>query len=218
MVIKMKSPNNELIQEKLKTLRLVPVVSLPSVEAGLKLAEILLRSNLPVAEITFRTACAVDAMTVITKKYPELLLLAGTVLTPDQVDAAVGAGAAAIVSPGFTTMMATYCREKEVPFFPGVCTPSEVQHAMEAGLSSLKFFPAENSGGLKSISLFGAIYQAVNFMPTGGINIETLLSYLSQKNVLCCGGTWLSPEQLMIDGKWDEIEARVLTAVKTIAT
>lgn len=204
------------LEAQLRKYRLVPVVSLPSVEAGLKLAELLVRCSLPVAEITFRTACAAEAMTEIDKAYPELLLLAGTVLTPEQADAAVQAGAKAIVSPGFTVKMAEYCRDANIPFYPGVCTPGEVQLAREEGLRSLKFFPAEMSGGLKMISLFGAIYQDVTFMPTGGINQENLLGYLACGNVLCCGGTWLSPEQLMVAGQWQEIEKRILAAVSIL--
>lgn len=201
------------LDAQLQKLQLVPVVSLPSVEAGLKLAEILLRCSLPVAEITFRTPCAAEAMSAVHKRFPEILLIAGTVLTPEQVDVAVNAGAAGIVSPGFTSRMARYCREVGVPFYPGVCTPSEVQMALGEGLRSLKFFPAELSGGLKMVSLFGAIYQDIHFMPTGGIHEENLLRYLECDNVLCCGGTWLSPEQLMVEEKWEEIEERVKNAV-----
>ncbi len=205
------SPNE--LDAQLQKLQLIPVVALPSVEAGLKLAELLLRCSLPVAEITFRTSCAAEAMSAIHTRFPELLLIAGTVLTPEQVDVAVNAGAAGVVSPGFTHKLADYCKEVETPFYPGVCSPSEVQAAREHGLRSLKFFPAEMSGGLKMISLFGAIYQDVHFMPTGGIDEGNLPRYLGCDNVFCCGGTWLSPEQLMVEGKWDEIEQRLKSAV-----
>lgn len=213
----MNTSKTEALKRKLQRLRLVPVVSLPTVEAGLKLSEILVRCSLPVAEITFRTACASEAMSAVKAKYPELLLIAGTVLTLDQVDQAVAAGAAGIVSPGFTPKMAAYCRGKGIPFCPGVCTPSEVQMAMEEGLDLLKFFPAENAGGLTTVSLFRAIYQHITFMPTGGINRDNLRSYLAFDNILCCGGTWLSPEQLMVEGSWGEIEKRVQEAVKIVA-
>lgn len=205
------------LHNQLQKLQLVPVITLPSVKAGLLLAEILLKCQLPVAEITFRTACAGEAMTVLKKEYPELLLLAGTVLNFAQVDEAMAAGAAAIVSPGFTAQLAEYCREKKIPFYPGVCTPSEVQMAVEAGLTTLKFFPAELSGGIKMLSLFRSIYKDISFMPTGGISQDTVINYLALDNVTCCGGTWLSPEHLMIEEKWDEIERRVTTSVKTIA-
>ncbi len=213
----MKSSANAVLQGTLQKLRLVPVISLPSVKAGLKLSEILLKCNLPVAEITFRTACGPEAIAAINKEYPELLLLAGTVLTPSQVDLAVESGAAAIVSPGFTPQMAAYCRQKTVPFYPGICTPSEVQMAMDDGLTSLKFFPAENAGGIQMISLFKAIYPDMTFMPTGGIKLENIASYLHLDNVVCCGGTWLAPEQLMVEERWEEIEKRVISAVQIIA-
>jgi len=205
------------LESQLQEHRLVPVVALPSVDAGLKLAELLVRSGLPVAEVTFRTACAAEAMSEISKQYPQVLLLAGTVLSPDQIDTAVKAGAKGIVSPGFTRKMAGYCRGVEIPYYPGVCTPTEVQMAREEGLLALKFFPAELSGGLKMISLFKAIYQDVTFMPTGGISRDNLLQYLQYDNILCCGGTWLSPEQLMVEGRWEEIEQRVVDAVALLA-
>lgn len=205
------------LESQLQNHRLVPVVALPSVEAGLKLAEILVRCGLPVAEVTFRTACVAEAMAEINSRYPQVLLLAGTVLTPDQVDTAVNAGAKGIVSPGFTKKMAGYCKDVGIPYYPGVCTPSEVQMAQEEGLRSLKFFPAELSGGLKMISLFNAIYQGVTFMPTGGISQDNLLEYLGHDNILCCGGTWLSPEQLMLEDRWEEIEQRIVSAVSLLA-
>lgn len=214
----MVSTNLTPLQRELHNLKLVPVVSLPSVEAGLKLAEILIKCGLPVAEITFRTACAADAMSAIHKQFPDLLLLAGTVLTPKQADIAVASGASAVISPGFTPIMAKYCKEEDIVYCPGVCTPSEVQMAMEAGLSSLKFFPAENSGGLKMIALFKAIYQDINFMPTGGINLGNLQSYLDQNNILCCGGTWLAPEKLMVEEKWEEIERIITDAVTALSS
>lgn len=203
-----------MIIKQLESLRLVPVVSLPSVDAGLRLAELLLRRRLGVIEITYRTACAGEAIERICRELPELPVIAGTVLSDEQVDQAVAAGVKGIVSPGFTSRLAAHCRQREIPFFPGVCTPSEVQAAHEEGLSYLKFFPASLSGGTKIIDLFNALYPEVRFMPTGGINQDNLMDYLGRTNVLCCGGTWLCPEQLMIDGRWDEIENRVARAVE----
>ncbi|MGA7279655.1 MAG: bifunctional 4-hydroxy-2-oxoglutarate aldolase/2-dehydro-3-deoxy-phosphogluconate aldolase [Desulfocapsaceae bacterium] len=198
--------------QELQTLRLVPVVSLASVADGLRLAEVLLEAGLPVMEITYRTACAAEALDAISSRFSELLLIAGTVLTPAQVDSAVAAGAQAIVSPGFTPQLASYCRSREIALFPGVCTPSEVQMAAEAGLSILKFFPAEQAGGLKMLMMFRALYQEIRFMPTGGINPDNLLDYLKLENIICCGGTWLCPEQLMVEDRWDEIAARLSEA------
>ena len=198
--------------QELQTLRLVPVVSLASVADGLRLAEVLLEAGLPVMEITYRTACAAEALDAISSRFSELLLIAGTVLTPAQVDSAVAAGAQAIVSPGFTPQLASYCRSREIDLFPGVCTPSEVQMAAEAGLNILKFFPAEQAGGLKMLMMFRALYQDIRFMPTGGINPDNLLDYLKLDNIICCGGTWLCPEQLMVEDRWDEIAARLSEA------
>jgi 2-dehydro-3-deoxyphosphogluconate aldolase/(4S)-4-hydroxy-2-oxoglutarate aldolase len=195
--------------QRLKKLRLVPVVSLASVADGLRLAEVLLEAGLPVMEITYRTACAAEALSEISSRFGELLLIAGTVLTPAQVDSAVAAGAQAIVSPGFTPALASYCRSREIDLYPGVCTPSEVQMAAEAGLRVLKFFPAEQAGGLKMLAMFRAIYQDISFMPTGGINPGNLLDYLQLDNIVCCGGTWLCSEQLMVEGRWEEIAARL---------
>jgi 2-dehydro-3-deoxyphosphogluconate aldolase/(4S)-4-hydroxy-2-oxoglutarate aldolase len=198
--------------QELQTLRLVPVVSLASVADGLRLAEVLLEAGLPVMEITYRTACAAEALDAISSRFSELLLIAGTVLTPAQVDSAVAAGAQAIVSPGFTPQLASYCRSREIDLFPGVCTPSEVQMAAEAGLNILKFFPAEQAGGLKMLMMFRALYQDIRFMPTGGINPDNLLDYLKLDNIICCGGTWLCPEQLMVEDRWEEIAARLSEA------
>jgi 2-dehydro-3-deoxyphosphogluconate aldolase/(4S)-4-hydroxy-2-oxoglutarate aldolase len=203
--------------ELLKTMRIVPVVSLPSVSAATTLAEILVNNGLPVIEITFRTPHAAAGLAAIKKSHPQMLLLAGTVLTPQQVDLALEAGASAIVSPGFSPKLAGYCTAKKVSFFPGVCTPSEVQMAMEAGFPTLKFFPAEKVGGVSLLSLFHALYQHVTFMPTGGIKPENMASYLALPNVLCCGGTWLCPEQLMVENRWAEIERRVTEAVQMAA-
>lgn len=201
------------IVDRLRTLRLVPVVSLPSVEAGLRLSELLLGCRLNVIEITYRTECAGEAIEQICSRFPELIVIAGTVLSPEQVDQAVAAGVKGIVSPGFTPRLAAHCRQHDIGFFPGVCTPSEVQAAREEGLHHLKFFPASLSGGIKMIDLFKALYPDVRFMPTGGISQENLDQYLDCANVLCCGGTWLSPEGMLAKGKWDEIEQRLKRAV-----
>ena len=204
------------IVDRLSSLRLVPVVSLPTVEAGLRLSELLLQCRLGVIEITYRTECAGEAIEQICSQFPELIVIAGTVLMPEQVDQAAEAGVQGIVSPGFTSKLAAHCRDRQIDFFPGVCTPSEVQAAREEDLHHLKFFPASLSGGIKMIDLFGALYPDVRFMPTGGINQDNLNDFLNCANVLCCGGTWLCPEGLMSEGRWEEIERRVKTAVEVL--
>ncbi|MBT8352886.1 MAG: bifunctional 4-hydroxy-2-oxoglutarate aldolase/2-dehydro-3-deoxy-phosphogluconate aldolase [Desulfofustis sp.] len=198
---------------RLKTLRLVPVVALPTVESGLRLAELLLKCRLAVMEVTYRTECAGEALEQICSRFPELAVIAGTVVSPEQADQAVSAGVEGIVSPGFTARLATHCQARSIAFFPGVCTPSEVQAAREEGLQNLKFFPAAQFGGIKMIELFGALYPDVLLMPTGGINQDNLVDYLNCANVLCCGGTWLSPQKMLAKGDWGEIEQRIKRAV-----
>ncbi|WP_028581838.1 bifunctional 4-hydroxy-2-oxoglutarate aldolase/2-dehydro-3-deoxy-phosphogluconate aldolase [Desulfogranum japonicum] len=203
---------------RLEKTRLVPVVSLPSVEAALSLAEILLQCNLPVVEVTFRTPHAAAGIAAIKNNFPQIELLAGTILTPKQADSALEAGATAIVSPGFSPQLAAHCTSQNVPFFPGVCTPSEVQTALESGCDRLKFFPAEKMGGTGMLSLFRSLYKEVSFMPTGGISLNNIKDYLQLDNVLCCGGSWLCPEQLMAENKWEEIKSRVRKAVQVVNT
>jgi len=205
------------IEGKLRKYQLVPVASLPTIESGGRLSEVLYHCNLPVVEITFRTPWAADGIREIRRNFPGMLVLAGTVLTPAQAALAVDAGAVALVSPGFSHHLAEFCRDNDVVYYPGVCTPSEVQSALDFGLDQLKFFPAEMSGGTAMLSLFREIYPSVSFIPTGGINIDTITAYLNLDNVTCCGGTWLCPESLMAEANWKEIENRVTVALAHIA-
>ena len=200
----------------LEKLRVVPVVGIPSVESALTLSELLLRHRLPVIEITFRTPSAAEGMAAIRKNFPEIHVLAGTVLSTDQAKTACDSGCKAIVSPGFSQKIAGFCQAKNLPYLPGVCTPTEVHTALDAGLDLLKFFPAEKSGGVQTLSLFESVFQNVRFMPTGGVSTGNLLDYLCQRNVLCCGGTWLCPEKLMAEGEWGEIERRVVSALELV--
>lgn len=202
--------------DQLKQVKVVPVINPPTVETGLNLAEILVENNFPIAEITFRTDHATETVYAINKKFPELLLVAGTVLSTKQANAAVTAGASAIVSPGFTPHLGNYCKSNAIPFIPGVCTPSEIQKAAEAGITNLKFFPAALSGGVKMLNVFKDVYPNIRFMPTGGISIDNIQEYLAVSNVLCCGGTWLSPADLMLKGDWDAITKRITEAVKLV--
>ncbi len=204
------------IKDQLKHLKLIPVIRIPSVEASLGLAGILANHNLPVAEVTFRSFCAADAIKAIKNEFPEFLLLAGTVLTRKQADSALKAGVAGIVSPGYSSWLNEYCRQNDVPFFPGISTPSEAQNALGDGLTTLKFFPAEIAGGVKMLSLFNEVYPQLNFIPTGGIDKENILDYLKLDNVVCCGGTWISPFNLMTNSDWEEIDQRISDAKKTI--
>ena len=206
----------EPIENKLQSHRLIPVVSLPDVDSGLRLGEILMKCGMEVAEITFRTAHAAKGIAAMRKRFPKLLLLAGTVLTPDQVDLALDAGAQIMVSPGTESKMITHCQNLNIPVIPGVCTPSEVQLALSLGVTQLKFFPAELSGGIKMIKTLLSVYQNISIMPTGGITQENMKDYLAVDGVFSCGGTWLAPTAMMAAGDWQGIEKRIQVAVKEL--
>ena len=192
--------------EKISRLGLVPVVKIDRAEDALPLAAALKRGGLCCAEITFRTDAAEEAIRRIAEAYPEFLLGAGTVLTCDQADRAVKAGAGFIVSPGLNPAVVTHCLEKGYAVVPGVCTPSEVEAGLSLGLSHLKFFPAEAAGGVKMIKAMSAPYGGVKFMPTGGISAGNLVDYLSCKAVFACGGSWMVSGELINAGRFDEIE------------
>lgn len=207
--------NNQVIA-KLSDYRLVPVVSLPSVEAGLNLAELLVETGLPVAEVTFRTPCAAEAIWAMKEKFSELMIMAGTILTPDQADTAHRAGAECIVIPGFERELVAHCLEKGLAVCPGTATASEVLQCRSMGLRGVKFFPAEVAGGIPMLKALTAVYSDMLFMPTGGVNMDNLLAYLGLESVFCCGGSWLAPEELMRQGAWKEIRQRIELALTAI--
>lgn len=204
------------IETVLASLRLVPVVSLPSVDAGLRLAEILIRCGLPVAEVTFRTPCAAEAITAMKNEFDELLVLAGTVLTTEQADRAIRAGAECIVIPGFLQELVEYCQSRSIMVCPGTATPTEVLQCMAMGLRAVKFFPAEVAGGVGMLKAMAAVFSDVRFMPTGGISPENISEYLALDAVFCCGGSWLAPEKLMAEGRWTDIEDSISSAVQLL--
>lgn len=197
---------NELIK-RISEIGVIPVIKIDRASDAVPLARALAKGGLNAAEITFRTAAAEDAIKAIAAEIPEMLIIAGTVLTPLQADKAMAAGASAIVSPGTNPMVVDHCNKMGYPIIPGVCTPSEVEMAMSHGLSYLKFFPAEAAGGVKMISAMSAPYGNVRFMPTGGINLKNVGEYLTNKAVFACGGSWMVPASLINEGKFDEIEA-----------
>lgn len=203
-------------EKRLGRHRLIPVVSLPDLDSGIRLGEILVNCGMNVAEITFRTSHAPKGILEMKKRYPKLLLLAGTVLSSTQVDMALDAGAEAIISPGTDPKVVAHCQKVGIPVYPGVCTPSEVQLALSLGITSLKFFPAELSGGAKMVRMLLGVYRDITLMPTGGITQANLKDYLNIDRVLCCGGTWLAPESMMSDNNWQAIENRVSTAVTSL--
>lgn len=197
---------NEVLQ-KIQTLGIVPVVVLNDAKDAAPLAKALCDGGLPCAEVTFRTDAAEESIRIMTTEYPEMLVGAGTVLTTEQVDRAVGAGAKFIVSPGLNPKIVKYCLDKNIPVTPGVTNPSDIEQAIELGLEVVKFFPAEAAGGLAMIKAMSAPYTKMKFMPTGGINADNLKSYLDFKKIIACGGSWMVKSDLVAAGKFDEITA-----------
>ena len=196
--------------DKFEELGVIPVVVLNDVKDALPLAKALYEGGLPCAEVTFRTEAAEESIRLMSEKFPEMLVGAGTVLTTEQVDAAVKAGAKFIVSPGFDPEIVDYCLKKEIPVLPGCISPSEVAQAVKRGLKTVKFFPAEQAGGLPMIKAMAAPYTGIRFMPTGGIHAGNLEEYLSCDKILCCGGSWMVKGDLVKAGAFDKI--RELTA------
>ena len=194
------------VNEKLKEIGIVPVVVINDVEDALPLAKALVEGGLPCAEVTFRTRAAADAIKIMSEAYPEMLVGAGTVLTKEQVDKAIESGSKFIVSPGLNPNIVSYVLEKGMPMVPGTCTPSDIERALELGLTEVKFFPAEASGGLNMIKALSGPYVSVSFMPTGGLNTSNVREYLANPKIFCCGGTWIAKENLLKEKKFDEIK------------
>lgn len=192
------------IEQRLRAIKIVPVIAINDVAHALPLAKVLVENGLPCAEVTFRTAAAAESIRIMRKAYPDLLIGAGTVLTTAQVDEAIAAGADFIVSPGLNPTTVKYCQQRNIAIIPGVNNPSLVEQAMEMGLRTLKFFPAEPSGGIAMLKALSAVYP-VSFMPAGGINPNNAQEYLALKSVVACGGTWMVPTDLMDKGDWDTL-------------
>ncbi len=205
------------VAETISKMGVVPVVVLNDVKDAAPLAKALVEGGLPCAEVTFRTAAAEESIRIMTTEFPEMFVGAGTVLTIDQVDRAVGAGAKFIVSPGFDPEIVDYCLSKDIPVFPGCITPSEVAQAVKRGLKVVKFFPAEQFGGVATIKALAAPYTSVKFMPTGGVNAKNLEKYLSFDRIIACGGSWMVSGALVKEGKFDEIKELTAEAVKLVA-
>ncbi|WP_029324348.1 bifunctional 4-hydroxy-2-oxoglutarate aldolase/2-dehydro-3-deoxy-phosphogluconate aldolase [Butyrivibrio sp. AE3004] len=204
------------IIEELSQYGVVPVVVIDRVEDAKPLGEALVKGGLKCAEVTFRTAAAADAIKIMTDNFPDMLVGAGTVLSTKQVDEAIEAGAKFIVSPGFDPEVVDYCLEKGYPVLPGVATPSEVAQGVKRGLKVLKFFPAEQAGGLAMIKAMAAPYTGIKFMPTGGINEKNMRDYLSYDRIACCGGSWMVKGDLIKSCAFDKIEDMTKEAVKVV--
>ncbi len=206
---------NEIL-EKIGELGLVPVIKIERAGDAVKLGRALVEGELPVAEVTFRTDAAVEAIGTLTRELPELLVGAGTVLSVDQAERAAAAGARFIVSPGFNPKVVDWCLDHDIPVTPGINSPSQLEMALERELPAVKFFPAEASGGLQMIKAMAAPYGGVKFIPTGGINQSNLQSYLSYDRILACGGSWMVKGDLISAGKFKEITGLVRSAVAAV--
>lgn len=206
---------NEVL-EKIQKIGIVPVVVLNDAKDAAPLAKALCDGGLPCAEVTFRTAAAEESIRVMHEAYPDMVLAAGTVLTTEQVDRAVAAGASLIVSPGFDPEIVDYCISKNIEVVPGIVTPSELAQAVKRGLTRVKFFPAEAAGGLKMIKAMCAAYTNVRIMPTGGINAKNISEYLECDKIFCCGGSWMVKGDMIKAGEFDKIKDMTAEAVSLV--
>ena len=204
------------ILERIGALRLVPVVKIESSKDAVPLGQALLEAGLPIAEITFRTAAAEGAIRALTAELPELLVGAGTVLSVDQIKSASDAGARFMVAPGFNPTVVDYCLKHDICVVPGVNNPSQIERALERRLEVVKFFPAEASGGLPFLKAVAAPYSDILFLPTGGISLQNLMTYLSFPRVIACGGSWMVEADLISAGNFPEIKRRSREAVAAI--
>lgn len=202
---------------KMAALKLVPVVKIEQASDAVALGEALVAGGLPVAEITFRTDAAAEAIRILRSRLPQMLIGAGTVLTVDHARQAMDAGAQFLVAPGFNPKVVDYCLAHGIRIVPGVNSPTDVEMGLDRGLAVLKFFPAEASGGLKMLKALCGPYSGVRFMPTGGITAKNLPDYLAFDRVLACGGTWMVETALISAGRFDEITRLTREAVRLIA-
>ena len=206
---------NDVIKKIEKT-KIIPVVVIDDAGKAGRLAQALIKGGIRCAEITFRTAAAKEAISIMTRENPNMLIGAGTVLTKEQVDEAVSAGAGFIVSPGLNPEIVKYCQNRNITIIPGVMTPTEIEAAMALSLDVVKFFPAEAAGGLKMIKAISAPYGSVRFLPTGGINASNVGDYLNDPHVIACGGSWMVSRELIDSSDFEEITRRTAEAVSML--
>ena len=198
------------ITEKIQSLKIVPVVVIKDINDTVPTLKALSDGGLPVAEITFRTACAADAIRLGVKEFPDMLIGAGTVINAEQANAAIDCGAKFIVGPGFAASVAEVCHERGILYLPGCVTPTEIITAISYGIEIVKFFPCSNFGGLGTIKALSAAFPTMKFMPTGGISEDNILEYLAFDKIIACGGSW------MMKGTPDEIREKTAKAVATV--
>lgn len=200
-----KERSMDLLQQ-IYNIGIIPVIKIEKPEEdAYDLAKALCDGGVPVAEVTFRTEGAARGIQIMREGFPDMLVGAGTIFTTDQAKQAISAGAKFIVSPGFDQEVVAYCKGQGIPIFPGCITPTEIQMAIKEGLSIIKFYPAEQSGGLNTIKALSAPFGSVKFMPTGGISLENLGAYLAHRAIIACGGSYMVTDELILNKKWDEI-------------
>ncbi len=193
------------IIEVLQISPIVPVVVIENIKDAVPLAQSLVEGGIHIIEVTLRSSCALEAIELIAKNVPKMRVGAGTILNPTQLEQAQNRGAEFLISPGLTIKLLEYAKKKDMPLIPGVSSSSEVMQALELGYSTLKFFPAEYCGGVKLLNAFNGPFKGVKFCPTGGISADNMHSYLNLENVLCVGGSWLTPKNLIQNKEWDKI-------------
>lgn len=204
------------VYQKIKELKLIPVAVINNADDAVPLGEALIEAGLPIIEVTFRTEAAVESIKRLTKKIPEIIVGAGTVLKVDQVKDVIKTGAHFIVTPGFNPKIVDYCIQVKIPIIPGVNTPTMVEWALEKGLRIVKFFPANLSGGPDMLKSLAGPYPEMKFVPTGGINTDTIIEYLKLSNVIACGGSWIVKKDLISLGQFEEIKRLTKTAISLI--
>ncbi|MCQ2967595.1 bifunctional 4-hydroxy-2-oxoglutarate aldolase/2-dehydro-3-deoxy-phosphogluconate aldolase [Helicobacter pylori] len=193
------------IIEVLQISPIVPVVVVEDIKDAVPLAQSLIEGGIPIIEVTLRSSCALEAIELIAKNVPKMCVGAGTILNPTQLEQAQNRGAEFLISPGLTIKLLEHAKKKDMPLIPGVSSSSEVMQALELGYNALKFFPAEYCGGVKLLNAFNGPFKGVKFCPTGGISTDNMRSYLNLENVLCVGGSWLTPKDLIQNKEWDKI-------------
>ncbi|GAA9273565.1 bifunctional 4-hydroxy-2-oxoglutarate aldolase/2-dehydro-3-deoxy-phosphogluconate aldolase [Helicobacter pylori] len=191
--------------EVLQISPIVPVVVIEDIKDAVPLAQSLIEGGIHIIEVTLRSSCALEAIELIAKNVPKMRVGAGTILNPTQLEQAQNRGAEFLISPGLTIKLLEYAKKKDMPLIPGVSSSSEVMQALELGYNALKFFPAEYCGGVKLLNAFNGPFKGVKFCPTGGISADNMRSYLNLENVLCVGGSWLTPKNLIQNKEWDKI-------------
>ena len=204
------------LMQQISNIGIVPVIKINDAKQAVPLAKALIDGGLPVAEITFRTDAAEEAIKLVSEAYPEMIVGAGTVLTIEQAERAKNAGAKFIVSPGFNPKVVKWCVDNDILATPGCTSPSEIEQALELGLKVVKFFPAEQSGGLEKIKALSAPYGNLKFMPTGGIGLKNLTEYMSNKKIVACGGSWMVKGDLVEAGEFDKIREMTAEAVALV--